>query len=297
MRAVVTGGCGFIGSHVVRELLKQGHEITVIDNLETGKRENIPDTVAFIQADIRNYEEIAKHIQEDDVIFHLAALTSVPGSIENPLAYHETNIRGTYNILEAARSKNAKGVIFSSSAAVYGNKEGMVDENTPPCPMSPYGLQKLMGEALAKMYSELFSLPTVALRYFNVYGKGNHEEGSYAPVTARFLKTTREGKLLPIVGDGTQTRDFVHVEDVARANVLAIKFIEEKKNDVFNICSGIGTSVISIAETIGGEKEFLPARQEIKHSCGDPTKALKLLGFSPSISLEEGIKELLIDLS
>jgi UDP-glucose 4-epimerase len=293
MRAVITGGCGFIGSYVVKQLKAEGWDLLVIDNLAAGKRENIDAAVPFVQADIRNFEEVVPHICEGDVIFHLAALTSVPASIENPLPYQETNLRGTYNILEAARIKKARGIIFSSSAAVYGNAEGQVDETMPPCPVSPYGLQKLMGEALGKMYGDLFSLPVISLRYFNVYGQGNHEEGSYAPVTARFLKAKREGNPIPIVGDGAQTRDFIHVEDVARANVLGARLLEDGRSDVFNVCSGISTSVLSIAEAIGGDKEFLPARQEVKHSGGNPKKALELLGFSPSISLEEGLGRLL----
>lgn len=292
-RALVTGGCGFIGSYVVQELLKNGYEVIVIDNLVSGKRSNIDATVPVVEVDIRNYQDLLPHINEDDIIFHLAALTSVPGSIENPLPYHETNIKGTYNVFEAAREKKASGVIFSSSAAVYGNQEGVVDETVTPCPNTPYGLQKLMGEALGNMYGNLFSLPVISLRYFNVYGAGNHEEGSYAPVTARFLKARREGRPLSIVDDGTQTRDFVHVTDIARANVLAINLLEKKQSEAINVCSGVSTSIISIADTIGGEKEFLPPRQEIKHSSGNNKKALELLGFSASISLEEGLSALL----
>ena len=292
-RALVTGGCGFIGSYVVQELLKNGYEVIVIDNLVSGKRSNIDATVPVVEVDIRNYQDLLPHINEDDIIFHLAALTSVPGSIENPLPYHETNIKGTYNVFEAAREKKASGVIFSSSAAVYGNQEGVVDETVTPCPNTPYGLQKLMGEALGNMYGNLFSLPVISLRYFNVYGAGNHEEGSYAPVTARFLKARREGRPLSIVDDGTQTRDFVHVTDIARANVLAISLLEKKRSETINVCSGVSTSIISIADTIGGEKEFLPPRQEIKHSSGNNKKALELLGFSASISLEEGLSALL----
>ena len=292
-RALVTGGCGFIGSYVVQGLLKNGYEVIVIDNLVSGKRSNIDATVRVVEVDIRNYQDLLPHINEDDIIFHLAALTSVPGSIENPLPYHETNIKGTYNVFEAAREKKASGVIFSSSAAVYGNQEGVVDETVTPCPNTPYGLQKLMGEALGNMYGNLFSLPVISLRYFNVYGEGNHEEGSYAPVTARFLKARREGRPLSIVDDGTQTRDFVHVTDIARANVLAINLLEKKQGETINVCSGVSTSIISIADTIGGEKEFLPPRQEIKHSSGNNKKALELLGFSASISLEEGLSALL----
>jgi UDP-glucose 4-epimerase len=293
MRAVVTGGCGFIGSYVVKELTRLGYEVAVIDNLTSGKRENVESSVVVHEADIRRYKEIEHLIQEGDVIFHLAALTSVPASIEHPLTYHRTNIKGTYNVFEAARVKKAKGIIFSSSAAVYGNQEGVMDETKTPHPENPYAFQKMFGEQLGKQYAELYGIPFVALRYFNVYGKGNHEEGSYAPVTARFLKAKREGKPLPLVGEGEQTRDFIHVEDVARANTLAVKLLEKNQSNIINVCSGIPTSIISIAETISGEIEHLPARQEIKHSCGNPQKALELLGFSPKISLEEGIERLL----
>ncbi len=292
-KAVVVGGCGFIGSYVIKELTRVGYEVSVIDNLSSGKRENIGESVTLTQADIRNYEDIEKHINEGDIIFHLAALTSVPGSIENPLVYHETNIKGTYNIFEAARTKKAKGIIFSSSAAVYGNQEGVMDEAKETQPENPYAFQKVFGENLGAQYATLYTLPFVSLRYFNVYGKGNHEEGSYAPVTARFLKAKREGKPLPLVGDGEQTRDFVHVEDVARANVQAIKLLESSKSEIINICSGNSIKIIDIAHMIGGEIDHLAPRQEIRHSCGAPDKAKKLLDFTPSISLEEGIKNLL----
>lgn len=292
-RAIVFGGCGFIGSYVVRELLKNNYNITVLDNLSSGKRDNIESSVTFIEADIRKYAEIENVIQEGDIIFHLAALTSVPGSIENPLTYHETNIRGTYNVFEAARTKKAKGIIFSSSAAVYGNQEGMMDETKAVHPENPYAFQKVFGEQLGYQYASLYSIPFVTLRYFNVYGKGNHEEGSYAPVTARFLKAKREGRPLPLIGDGGQTRDFVHVTDVAHANVLAIHLIEQKQCEVINVCSGTSVKIIDIATMVGGELEHLPPRQEIKHSCGKPSKAKDLLNFQPSISLEEGLRELL----
>jgi UDP-glucose 4-epimerase len=291
-RAVVIGGCGFIGSYVVRELSKKGYEIMVLDNLSTGRRENIADTIAFNEADIRNYDDIAKHIQEGDIVFHLAALTSVPASIENPLPYHETNIRGTYSVFEAARAKKAKGIIFSSSAAVYGNQEGVMDELKVTHPENPYAFHKVFGEHLGQQYTSLYELPFVALRYFNVYGKGNHEEGSYAPVTARFLKAKHEGRPLPVVGDGTQTRDFIHVEDVARANVEAIQLLEKKRSEIINICSGAPMKIIDVAHMVGGDIEHLPPRQEIKHSCGNASKAKELLNFESSISLESGIREL-----
>lgn len=292
-RAIVTGGCGFIGSYVVQELLKENYAVTVIDNLHSGKKDNLPKDVAFVEGDIRDLSLLEDTIQKDDIVFHLAALTSVPGSIEAPFEYHETNIKGTYTLLEACRKKEAAGMIFSSSAAVYGNQEGEMGENATPLPGSPYALQKHIGEQLGLQYAKLFNLPFIALRYFNVYGKGNHEEGSYAPVTARFLKAKREGKPLTIVGTGEQTRDFIHVEDVAKANALAANLLASHPSEIINVCSGTSYSISSIADMIGGEREHTAPRNEIQHSKGSQKKARDVLGFTPSISLEEGIRNLL----
>lgn len=293
-RAVVTGGCGFIGSYVVQELIKNKYTVIVIDNLSQGKKESLPNEVTLITADIRNYKEVENVVEENDIIFHLAALTSVPLSIENPLPYHETNIAGTYNILEAARVKKASGIIFSSSAAVYGNQEGVMTENTPPSPESPYASQKYIGEQLCNLYSRLHGIPAVCLRYFNVYGKGNHEQGSYAPVTARFLKARREGTPLFVTGDGEQTRDFIHVEDVAKANISAVSLLTKKPFEIINVCSGISSKIIKIAKQIDTNNiQFLPARNEIKDSLGDATKFHMLIPKEETISFEDGLKNLL----
>lgn len=292
-RAVVTGGCGFIGSYVVRKLLEERYVVTVFDNLHSGKKENLPEGVTFVEGDIQETSLLENTIQKGDVVFHLAALTSVPGSIEGPFEYYETNVRGTYSVLEACRKKEAAGVVFSSSAAVYGNQEGEVSEASPILPESPYALQKYVGEQIGFQYARLFNLPFVALRYFNVYGQGNHEEGSYAPVTARFLKSKREGKPLTIIGKGEQTRDFIHVEDVARANVLAADLVNAGTSEAINICSGNSYSILSIADTVGGEKEFAAPRNEIQHSKGSPMKAKEILGFVSTIPFEEGLRDLL----
>lgn len=292
-RAIVIGGCGFIGSYVVKELLKQGYETVIIDNLSKGKIENIPKSVLFYKVDILDKEKLEEILQEGDVLFHLAALTSVPESIENPLPYHETNIRGTYTLLEAARNKKVTGIIFSSSAAVYGNKEGIVTENEIPKPESPYGLHKLIGEELLEMYNKLYKISTISLRYFNVYGKGQPEIGSYAPVMARFLKEKREGRPLPIVGDGSQTRDFVSVIDVAKANVQALDLLDTKKNFVINICGGTEISIKNVADIISNNQIHISKREEILSSCGDNTRAKEVLKWGVSIPFEKGIKELL----
>lgn len=292
-RAIVTGGCGFIGTYVVEELLKNNFDVVVIDNLSSGKKESISQGVTLIIADICDYNAMETAVEKDDVIFHLAALTSVPFSIENPLPYHNVNIQGTYTVLEAARSKKASGVIFSSSAAVYGSQEGSMEEDTRPSPESPYAAQKYIGEQLCSLYSSLYGIPSVALRYFNVYGKGNHEEGSYAPVTARFLKAKREGKPLSIIGDGEQTRDFIHVQDVAKANVRASLLLVEKSFQVINVCSGISLKIIDIAKRIDTNFVYLPPRKEIQNSLGSPKKFHSLVTQEEAISFEEGLGELL----
>lgn len=292
-RAVVIGGAGFIGSYVVKELLNQQYDVLIIDNMSTGKKENVPHEASLALEDIRNYESLLTHIQEGDIIFLLAALVSVPISLEKPHEGHENNIRGMYNVFEVARVKHAFGVIFSSSAAVYGNKEGIVTEQDSISPETPYGLHKAIGEQMAKLYTECFNLPTVCLRYFNVYGKGHHEEGSYAPVIAKFLKLSKEQKPLTVTGDGSQTRDFVHVEDVARANILAIPLLSETKNYCFNICTGESFSIKKIAETIGGTIVYTEKRMEINSSLGDNTQAKNILAWAPSKKLQEGIRELL----
>ncbi len=288
--AVVTGGCGFIGSHVVRLLLDDGYKVKVIDNLSAGKKENVPDNVEVHVIDVRDLEAVTSVIKQGDVIFHLAALTSVPGSIEEPLAYAHVNILGVSTILEAARRQGALGVVFSSSASIYGNQEGEMTESHEARPASPYALQKHIGERLCEMYSELYNLPTVRLRYFNVYGKGNHETGSYAPVTARFLKAKKDGRPLPIVGDGKQTRDFIHVEDVAFANIKSIDLLNRKESLVINISSGESTSVLEVANIVGGQKEWLPPRDEIRHSKGSTKLAKEKLGLIPRRLRDELIR-------
>jgi UDP-glucose 4-epimerase len=292
-RAVVTGGCGFIGGYVVRELIRKDYDVLVIDNLSKGKESSLPHGISFIQADICDYEKIVSLINEGDTIFHLAALTSVPGSFETPLPYHTTNITGTYNVLEAARVKHAHGVIFSSSAAIYGSQTGTLSEETPPHPESPYATQKIVGEILCQSYATQYNLPCVVLRYFNVYGEGNQEEGSYAPVTARFLKAKREGKPLPIVGDGEQTRDFIHVKNIAEVNVAAVELLEPNCFEVINAATGVGTKVIDIANIVGGDIDHLPPRIEIKHSLGNNKKLLSLIPQIKLISLTDGLQEML----
>jgi len=292
-RAVVIGGAGFIGSYIARDLLSKKYRVVVIDNLSTGSKDRLPEGTEIVEKDIKNYNDLVEQINEGDIIFHLAALVSVPLSLEKPLEAHENNIRGTYNVFEAARVKKAAGVIFSSSAAVYGNNEGVVTEDSKTIPSTPYGLHKLMGEQIASLYTSCFGLPTVSLRYFNIYGKGHHETGSYAPVIAKFLQQKKNNMPITITGDGLQTRDFIHVKDVSNANILAIDLLTEKNNHCINICTGKSYTIKNIAEIIGGEIQFIAPRLEIKQSLGDNTRAKEILKWNPTVTLEEGIKELL----
>ncbi len=294
-RVLITGGAGFIGSYVSHLLLEKGYAVTVFDNLSQGKKENIPLGASFVQGDIGDVQALQNVIKEGDVVFHLAAIVSVPITIDKPLTSYVTNVMGTACVLEAARLSRASGVILSSSAAVYGNQEGIQSENMNPAPNSPYGLHKLQNEELGRLYSELYNLPVTALRYFNVYGKGHHETGSYAPVIARFLKAKKEGKPFPIIGNGNQTRDFIHVTDVAEANYKAMLALEEPTFKVCNVCSGKTYSVNTIAQLIDSNHpvEYLPPRIEIQDSCGDIRHTETILGWKATIPLERGIAELL----
>lgn len=294
-RAIVTGGAGFIGSYVVNALVATGYDVVVIDNLSTGKKSNVNEKATLEVCDICEYEAIIPLFKKDDIVFHLAALVSVPLSIENPLLSNEINIKGTYNVLEACRVSGAKGVVITSSAAVYGNQEGAVTEEAPTSPQTPYALQKKFAEELGSLYADLYALPVVALRYFNVYGKGHHEEGSYAPVIARFLKQKKDGLPFSLVDDGTQTRDFIHVRDVALANIACIPHLNKPGFSIFNVSSNTNVSVKEIAQMIDSSRQqtSLPPRVEVKHSQGDNTKIKNQLRWNPTVELLDGITELL----
>lgn len=292
-KCIVTGGAGFIGSHIADKLIELGNEVLVIDNLSLGKKEFVNSKAEFHQVDIRNLEEIKELFAGAEVVFHLAAEPRLPISIEKPVETHEINVTGTLNVLEASRLAGVKKVIFSSSCAVYGDCAVMpIKENFITEPKSPYGLHKLMGEQYMKLYSELFNLSTVCLRYFNVYGPRKLAEGGYPMVIPIFLKQLSEGNKLTVVGTGENTRDYVHVSDVANANVKAWQS-NVSSGDSINIGFGKQTSVNEIAEHIGGEKEHLEPRPgEMCRAQADNTKAKELLGWEPTVKFEEGIAEL-----
>lgn len=289
--AVVTGGAGFIGGHLVDALLQSGYTVSVIDSLIAGKRERVPQEVPLHVVDIRDAEALPPLIDGADVVFHLAALPRVEYSIQHPIETHEVNVTGTVNVL-AAVGKGTR-VVLASSAAVYGNADvSVLSEDLPASPVSPYGLHKYVSERYLALASELYGTETVSLRFFNVYGPRLDPEGPYALVVGKFLKLRKEGKPLTIIGDGNQTRDFIHTSDIISALVKAGESSMVGKGEVINIGTGHGTSVNELADAFGGEHEYLPPRIEPRASCADVTRAKELLGFTASVSLADGIAEL-----
>lgn len=294
MKFVVTGGAGFIGSHLVDALVLAGHEVHIIDDLSGGKKENVNPKAVFHEADIRNLEQIKPLFKNIDGVFHLAAYPSVQYSIENPVETNDINVNGTMNVLMTSKEAGVKKIVYSASGgAVYGNQEKFpADEMSLPRPKSPYGLQKYIGEHLCRLWSEIHNLPAVSLRYFNVYGPRQSDFGAYASVIPIFLKQRREGKEMTITGDGLQTRDYIHVRDVVSANILAMENENLFKGEVINIGGGKERTVLEIAEAIGGPYKFIPARIEPRRSLSDITLAKKLLGWEPKEDFLKGIEEL-----
>lgn len=289
---VVTGGAGFIGSHIA-EKLRESNEVVIIDNLYTGKEENIPEGVRFIRADIRDYESIADVISQADYVFHEAALVSVVESVENPMLTEEINVLGTLNILRALADGSGK-LVFASSAAVYGDNENLpLKESEKPKPLSPYGVTKVSGEYYCRVFYELYGVPSVCLRYFNVFGE-RQGYNQYAGVISIFINRALRGEPLIIYGDGKQTRDFIYVKDVVMANILAA---EKKRANgrVFNVARGERTTILELAlkiiDAAGSRSPIFfekPRPGDIRHSQADIGE-IKRLGFDPKYSLEEGL--------
>ncbi|WP_299556313.1 SDR family oxidoreductase [Seonamhaeicola sp.] len=292
---VVTGGAGFIGSHITEYLLKNGHQVTVIDNLRTGFEKNLKGLNArFFEEDIRNKDLINRIITNTDAVFHLAALVSVPESLLKIDECIEINTMGTINILEAARQNDNCKVVLSSSASNYGDNPVLPKvESMIPEPMTPYAITKLDGEYYLRMYYDQYNLQTASLRYFNVFGPRQNPKSAYAAAVPIFIDKALKNEPVSIYGDGKQTRDFIYVKDVVRANVLA----SEKGNETYNVALGHSTSILELAERIiditnsKSEIKFLEERPgDIKHSKADPSKFNKL-GFKPQYTIEEALVE------
>jgi UDP-glucose 4-epimerase len=295
-KALVIGGAGFIGSHLVDALIQKNYTVLVFDNLSNGKTENVHKKAKLQIGDIRNQTDLAKAfavIGEGAVVFHLACLPRVQFSIDFPRESHDANINGTLNVLLAARDAKARRVVYSASSSAYGDQDTLpLVETMKPNPKSPYALQKHTGELYAKVAHDAYGLPIVCLRYFNVYGPRQEPDGAYAQAIPKFLKQAKDGKPITITGDGEQTRDCTHVTDVVSANILAAESKKVGKGEVINIGSGKSYSVNTMAHLIGGKIEYIPARLEPRNTMADIRLAKKLLGWEPKVTLEKGIAEL-----
>jgi UDP-glucose 4-epimerase len=297
-KVIVTGGAGFIGANLAKELAAD-NSVTIIDNLSTGKKGNIADLpqgkIEFVEGSIGDISLLKRLFRNVDFVFHQAAISSVHISIENPLATNEANITGTLNVLLAARDSDVKKVIYASSAAVYGDTPTLPQrEEMMLNPQSPYAVTKLVGEYYCQVFQAVYGLPTISLRYFNIYGPKQDPNSEYSAVIPRFIKRFSEGKTPIIFGDGEQTRDFVFVSDVVRANILAA---ESDATGIFNIGQGQSTTINEIAELITRIMNKDPgviyeeARVgDIRHSLADISKA-GLFGYQPQYNLEQGLRE------
>jgi len=295
-RILITGGAGFIGSHLAAALAPE-NDVRVLDDFRTGSVDDVPDAASVMRADVREEDAVAAATEDVDLIFHEAAMVSVPESIERPTDCHTVNGSATVNILECARRADAR-VVFASSAAIYGDPERVpIPEGAPKSPESPYGFEKLLGDQYARFYAEQYGLPTVALRYFNVYGEGG-VVGDYAGVIGTFLSQARAGEPLTIEGDGTQRRDFVHVDDVVRANELAA--VTDETGRAFNVGTGESVSIQTLAEilrdVVGSNSDVVHVDRrpgDVDRSEADVTAAAEGLGFSARIGLREGLTRII----
>ena len=303
---LVTGGGGFIGSHLVERLLTDGHRVRVLDDFSTGRRSNIeavrfagPERLHVSTGDIRDEKLARDAVSGVEGVFHLAALGSVPRSVSHPLETHAVNGTGTLNLLLAARDEGVRRVVFAGSSSVFGALEILPKlEDHPTLPSSPYGLSKLVGENYLRLFHELYGLETVTLRYYNVFGPRQNPKGQYAAVIPIFIAKLLAGEKPVVDGDGEQTRDFTYVSNVVDANILAMELPAEKvAPGLFNIAAGgrhsLNRLLTILGEALGVEPQAIhgPSRPgDIKHSQADITRARKHLGFEPAVSFEEGLR-------
>ncbi len=299
-KAVITGGAGFIGSHLAEALSERDYHLTILDNLSTGKRANIAPLLAkknveFIQGSTTDLPLLQKLFKKTDFIFHLAAIASVPRSIEEPQLCHETNVTGTLNVLIAARDNKVKKVVNASSCAIYGDAPGLPKkEDMSINPLSPYAVTKLAAENYCQIYQKVYGLPSVSLRFFNIFGPRQNPDSEYAAAIPKFIKIKSQGKKIHIYGDGKATRDYIYVKDAVNAFILAA---ESDASGIYNIGSGKSTTVNELVELISkltGNNTppiYSPPRPgDILHSLADISKA-RTFGFIPRYNLEQGLKE------
>jgi UDP-glucose 4-epimerase len=298
VRVLVTGGGGFIGSHMVERLLRDGQEVRVLDNFATGKRENLFGLeVELVEGDIQSYERVHTAIRGSEIVVHEAALPSVPRSVQDPLTSNAANVIGTLNVLLAARDADVRRVVFASSSSIYGANQALPkQEDMRPLPISPYAVAKLAGEGYCRSFYEIFGLETVALRYFNVFGPRQDPLSQYAAVIPNFITAMLAGEQPVVYGDGEQSRDFTHVENVVDATLLAMDR-EGVAGQMFNIAAGERVSLNRVLEYLSeltgteANARYEPARPgEVRHSQADISAAQEALGYRPAITAEEGLR-------
>ena len=306
MKYLVTGGAGFIGSHIVHTLLEQGDSVRVLDNFSAGRRENLEglrqkfngDRLEILEGDLRDAACVDKAVRGVEVIFHEAAFVSVPQSMQEPQTCFDVNISGTSRLLDAARAVGVRRAVLASSAAVYGDSDALpLLEDTLPQPLSPYAVSKRVKEMYAELFTTSFGVEVVALRYFNVYGPRQRPDSMYAAAVPIFARRMLDGKPVTVYGDGGQTRDLINVRDVVRANVVA-SIHPHAPGQIFNICTGVETSLLDLLDVMNELIPNVPPHQfaaprsgDIYRSVGSPQKALHVLGFRAEVSLVDGLKE------
>lgn len=292
-KVVVTGGAGFIGSNLARALVEKGFDVHLVDRDPTFRFASLPKKAILHKKDIRGTDTMQRIFDSAETVFHTAAVPRVPYSIEHPVETTDENITGTVSVLTAAARAGVRRVVYSSSGSAYGEQKILPFVETMQAkPVNPYGLQKYVGELFAEMWSAIYGLETVSLRYFNVYGPGLDPNGPYALAIGRFLMARKNGEPITIFGDGTITRDFTHVRDVVSANLLAAQSTKVGKGEVINIGAGRNMSIQRLAEMFGGPIQYEPPRIEAHDALADTRKAKELLGWEPTVKLEDGIAEL-----
>jgi UDP-glucose 4-epimerase len=296
---LITGGSGFIGSNLAEELLTMGREVKVLDNFSTGRRENLADLsghVELIEGDLRSYERVSHAVRNCEVVFHQGALPSVPRSVQDPITSNEVNVVGTLNVVLAARDAGVRRVVFASSSSIYGDLPGFPRvESMPVGPAAPYAVSKLAAEKYCEVAATVYGLETVALRYFNVFGRRQDPQSHYSAVIPRFITALQEGRAPVIYGTGEQSRDFTHIANVVQANLLAAE-APAASGEVFNVGAGESHSLNELVEVLNRimgvdiAPEYADARPgDVMRSQADISKARELLGYEPTVDFEEGL--------